>query len=349
MWLSSPGQVLVEGNLVQGNGTAGNFAWFGGGIHAAGKIRLVQNLVTGNSSPFAGGGISLELGWGSGIAIVNNTVAWNDSPFGAALFTLDGLDVVGTIANNVFLSGAGQAAFHAPSWNPLLFVLRNNDVWSTGGPAYEGGIADLTGTWGNVSVDPLFANPFAGDFHLLPSSPCVDAGFPGAPHLPEVDPDGNPRILDGDGNGNALVDIGWDEFDPVAPFDAGCPGSGGFVPLAGANGPPTVGNAAFALTLSDALGGSAAALLSGLLPLPVPASLATLGLPGCSLLVPPYVLSVVPVAGTGPGNGAATLPLPIPAEPSLGGAHVFFQWYVIDPGPGVLPGAMSAGLDVTLL
>jgi hypothetical protein len=81
--------------------------------------------------------------------------------------------------------------------------------------------------WGdeNLDADPLFADalgpdglPWTGDedLHLLPGSPCIDAGDPAYAGPPgETDVDGDPRVLDGDGDGIAVIDIGADEF--VAP------------------------------------------------------------------------------------------------------------------------------------
>jgi parallel beta-helix repeat protein/predicted outer membrane repeat protein len=76
----------------------------------------------------------------------------------------------------------------------------------------QGGFA---GT-GNVSLDPGFA--FADDFHLMPSSPCVDAGTntPTA-SLPAQDADGNPRPLDGNSDGQAVADMGAYEVNPIVP------------------------------------------------------------------------------------------------------------------------------------
>jgi hypothetical protein len=63
----------------------------------------------------------------------------------------------------------------------------------------------------NLDLDPLFAAPDNGDFHLHPCSPCIDAGTNAAPHLPPFDFESDPRIIDGDGNGTAIVDLGVDE------------------------------------------------------------------------------------------------------------------------------------------
>ena len=65
----------------------------------------------------------------------------------------------------------------------------------------------------NISEDPLFVNVEAGNYHLQSCSPGIDAGTNGAPALPETDLDGYPRRLDGDGDGEATVDMGAYEDD----------------------------------------------------------------------------------------------------------------------------------------
>lgn len=60
-------------------------------------------------------------------------------------------------------------------------------------------------------LDPLLD----GNFHLTAASPCVDAGTAGVPDppgLPLVDIDNAPRIVDGDGDDVAVIDIGADEW-----------------------------------------------------------------------------------------------------------------------------------------
>ncbi|MBW1786018.1 MAG: choice-of-anchor D domain-containing protein, partial [Deltaproteobacteria bacterium] len=78
---------------------------------------------------------------------------------------------------------------------------------------------DIQGGWageGNISADPLFVNPAGNDLHLQSGSPCIDAGDNNAPGLPETDFEGDQRIVDGDGDGTAIVDMGVDEHTPSA-------------------------------------------------------------------------------------------------------------------------------------
>ncbi len=65
---------------------------------------------------------------------------------------------------------------------------------------------------GNISGVPLFVNPGSGDFHLLPNSPCIDAGSNSAVSGIARDFDGDDRIIDGNNSGTSTVDIGIDEY-----------------------------------------------------------------------------------------------------------------------------------------
>ena len=67
-----------------------------------------------------------------------------------------------------------------------------------------------------VAPSPLFGEP---DLHLAPGSPMIDAGNPLGPSAGALDIDGDPRVLDGDGQCPETLrrDIGADEFG--APLD----------------------------------------------------------------------------------------------------------------------------------
>ena len=75
---------------------------------------------------------------------------------------------------------------------------------------------------GNINADPCFVNPDANDYHLLPGSPCIDAGDTTAA-CSALDLDGNPRAIDDPHTTNAglsasdslnVVDMGAYEFQP---------------------------------------------------------------------------------------------------------------------------------------
>ena len=72
------------------------------------------------------------------------------------------------------------------------------------------GDAPYTGM-GNINEDPLFMDAGSGDLHLRPGSPCIDAGTNTPSNLPLYDFEGDPRIIDGDGDGEPVVDMGVDE------------------------------------------------------------------------------------------------------------------------------------------
>jgi len=71
---------------------------------------------------------------------------------------------------------------------------------------------------GNIDEEPLFVDPSIGDFHLHACSPCIDAGENTAPDLPLYDFEGDGRIVDGDGDGEPVVDMGVDEVAVVRPY-----------------------------------------------------------------------------------------------------------------------------------
>ena len=93
---------------------------------------------------------------------------------------------------------------------------RFNDVWSVFGAAFGGTCTDQTALNGNISADPLFVNSTSGDYHLLQSSPGIDAGNNGAAALLPTDIDDDSRVLDADGDRLSAVDMGADEFAPAS-------------------------------------------------------------------------------------------------------------------------------------
>ena len=95
------------------------------------------------------------------------------------------------------------------------------DYQTTGGTIGANGAGGVvTGTGNVVDVDPAFVDAAAGDYHLSAGSPVIDHGNPAAGG-PTADRENYTRVVDGDGNGSAIRDLGAYEFaDHVAPQTA---------------------------------------------------------------------------------------------------------------------------------
>lgn len=218
-----------------------------GGVRALGGPLTMTRCVVSDNQAFSGGGVTACCNMTAFISeclITNNT-----ADFGAGLNTGD-VDLLVTnslIANNVAAVGGGALSANI---NPgeLRFVnctftqnfgddgsvfrfvsmtettLENCIVWDNGplviggsvsAPVdvsysnFQGGVPGI----GNIDVDPQFVDPAGADFHLVPCSPCVDAGNTAAADLPSTDFEGDPRIL------NLVVDMGIDE---VIGGNSGC-------------------------------------------------------------------------------------------------------------------------------
>ncbi len=104
------------------------------------------------------------------VAIENNTlvnIGAEPFRFESTLLGTPSINV-GVLKNNLVMNAA-----NSPSGTSLLSGV---DVGYNGWfQASAGGLSRTTDT---VGSNPGFANPTAGDYHLLLGSPCIDAGFP---------------------------------------------------------------------------------------------------------------------------------------------------------------------------
>lgn len=192
----------VEGGRLSNCRLIGNRAGGDGG--GAFESDLFQCLVTGNSAAGYGGGVrGMEGGlFPGGNLVYGCTIIDNSaSQEGGGVHT-------GRIYDSIVRGNRAPlgANYLWESWiSPVTRVIEHSCV------------SPLPSGPGNLDADPRFVNDKAGDFRLRPDSPCIDAGTtawdPGATDLL-----GNLRVLDGQGDGVARVDMGACEFDPATPF-----------------------------------------------------------------------------------------------------------------------------------
>lgn len=215
--LFGAGAAVIRGNTIRDNSTSGlSPATQGGGlwiVNAANEL-IVQNLIVGNMAG-QGGGIAFLVPSGEpGPTLINNTIVGNDGAQGSAIFA-QGFDSQVTVTNNLLIGKTGQTAVYCDgTFSSDTPIWRFNDAHAPSGVSFGGICPGQAGTNGNISSDPLFLDQLARDFHLTAGSPAIDAGDNAVAQLPDKDFDGNPRILDGNGDGTATVDMGIYELLP---------------------------------------------------------------------------------------------------------------------------------------
>jgi PKD repeat protein len=236
-------QPTVQGNMITNNGGAGVYCYASGAGYPYNNDyglcspTLINNAIIANTgdgitchTAYCGGcspwieanTIANDGGWGWGRqhdvtylqstqpTFVNNFIYGNAS--GGAIFN-NSVDVYGDkdapiFVNNTIAYNGSYGILHGyPS-------IVNNIVWghtsdlnapvsSVSYSVVSQGI--YSGQNHNISLNPQFVNVTQGDYHLLSTSPAIDAGDSFALHLPDFDFDGDPRVL------GSAVDIGADE------------------------------------------------------------------------------------------------------------------------------------------
>ena len=218
--LFAAGTPTIQGNVISGNTASGlSPCARGGGISMFNNsdADIIGNLIVGNSAG-CGGGIQWLVPSGArGPLLVNNTIANNDAALGSGFYA-DGFDGGVKLFNNIVVPNPGQTAvWCTTSFDLTPPAFQSNDVFAPSAMRYGGSCTDQTGANGNISADPLFIDSADGNYNLQMASPVIDAGTNAAPKLPSVDINGDPRVVDGHGNGSAIVDMGAVEWNDVVP------------------------------------------------------------------------------------------------------------------------------------
>jgi len=205
---SSP---VIINNKITGNDGRGIFCYYS-------NATIINNIIANNgdwgiwqnySTPTINNNLIFGGRFGGGIMcanssdsiIMNNTIAEN-------FFRGISCDHSSPIITNNIITGCSY--WGIISEFSSFPTISYNDVWHNR-VDYVGCSPGI----GDISDDPMFVDPAAGDYHLQPGSPCIDAGT--NEDAPSIDLEGNPRLIDGDGDGIAVVDMGAYEYVPPPP------------------------------------------------------------------------------------------------------------------------------------
>jgi Right handed beta helix region len=216
--LALDGSAILDGFTVSGGNADADWPHYsGGGIFNDGASPAVTNCTfANNSANQRGGGI---YNFFASPKVTNCTFSGNSASLGGGMhnYDLSFPEVTNcTFSGNEASEGGGIYNYHSSPMltNCILWGDSPDELVNTGDEEPVVAYSDIQGSYdgtGNIDADPLFAHPGSGDYHLGPGSPCIDAGTNDAPHVPDFDFEGDPRIMDGDRDGTAIVDMGVDE------------------------------------------------------------------------------------------------------------------------------------------
>jgi parallel beta-helix repeat protein len=196
--LDGDGTYIIRRNKIQDN-YVGIAVW-----NHWGPVVIIEDSVISNN---IWDGIE---GYCGDMIMSGNTIAFN----GASGYSDDAGAGAKYFVNNVIVS---NGAYGINPYATTPRYIAYNDVWNNSeGDFYETGyffpptpFTPSPGT-GEISADPLFVDAAGRDYHLSEGSPCIDAGT--NENASNIDLDGKPRPIDGNGDGTAIVDMGACEF-----------------------------------------------------------------------------------------------------------------------------------------
>ena len=189
----------IRGSEIGGNQAAGLIA-------QAASVRVRSSLLTANSK----GAIALQAGQ----LDIRDSVLAASEDVGVEV-TDSQLTLINTTVYGSGGTGVQIVSTPAVVANSILFQNLAGDLRDDGSSSSVtfNLVGDLStaGEAGNFTGNPAFADPQGFDFSLTEDSDAVDRGTH-AVSLSAVDLDFHRRIVDGDGDGDARVDVGALEF-----------------------------------------------------------------------------------------------------------------------------------------
>jgi hypothetical protein len=203
-----------------------------GGMNSRFSNPILTNCTfSGNSSDARGGGMS---NFYSNPILTNCAFSENIAEReGGGMCNYNGCSILTncTFRGNLALNGNACACDSHHQQSPGNIEMTNciiwdggQEIWNNDGSTITISYTDLQNgqagcfdpynaiVWGmgNIDADPLFVNAGNDDLHLLPTSPCIDAGDPCYVPAPnETDLDGSARVI------NSRIDMGAYEADYI--------------------------------------------------------------------------------------------------------------------------------------
>jgi hypothetical protein len=177
-------------------------------------LLLTQSLFWGNEGYYDGG---MSVGGAASLQVINSTFANNNATadFGAEVGGLSSGAIVTTVRNSVFF---GNTVGGAPSGDQdQIYVRPTSSVQNS---CIEG-LSHYVGFGNRDPGSDPFVNAASGDLKLEAGTLCIDAGSPfvdfdptqaGFQLPPDQDLGGKDRVVDGDGDGIPVIDMGAYEY-----------------------------------------------------------------------------------------------------------------------------------------
>jgi len=195
LWHASA--TLINTQVLSNTADDGTNGFAGGiGIYQGSQLAITGSSIRNNAALLHGGAIEVR----NSTLSITNTLIVSNTATNINVLAIDNSAVAiqnCTLADNNPQGAQAILAFDPPT---STLTIRNSILWNSAlsiqwdGPTDTLSVAhtDIQGGWagaGNFNADPLFAG--AGNYHLQPSSPCIDQGTPvGAP---TTDIEGSPR------------------------------------------------------------------------------------------------------------------------------------------------------------
>ena len=187
----------IGGALYNCRLTGNSADYSGGGVHDG---TLFNCTLTGNSAY----GFTSHGGGASWSTLYNCMLTGNSAYKGGGVF-------FGTLHNCTLTGNSAEyagGAWYGTQYNCIVYynIASSDSNWLDCILNYSCTTPDPGGI-GNITNDPRFVNAAAGDYHLQPISPCINAGTNQDWMIGATDLDGNPRI-----DASGRVDMGAYEY-----------------------------------------------------------------------------------------------------------------------------------------